>query len=224
MTLTHAAHTDWADSSGVHQELAPRHGGLADFGREVIREMNRLGMMVDLSHVSDATIRDVLSTSAAPVLASHSSCRAVSPHRRNLSDELIQAIARSGGTVQINFHPRFVDPNFPPIDEKLIAEWWHGGGVLRKPLTDHRTPLSTLVDHFEHAIRLVGYEHVGIGSDFDGIPAVVEGMEDCSKLPALTAELLQRGHREDDLTKVLSENVLRVMERCQQVSRELQAA
>lgn len=214
MTLTHAAHNDWADSAGVHAALSPRHGGLTDFGRDVIREMNRLGMMVDVSHVSDDTVRDVLAVSRAPIIASHSSCRAVSPHRRNLSDELIRAIAASGGVVQINFHPGFVDPAFPPIAEDLIAEWWRGGGVLRRPLTDHRTPLSILVDHFEHAIGLVGYQYMGIGSDFDGIPAVIEGMEDCSKLPSLTAELLQRGHREEDLTKVLGENVLRVMDAC----------
>jgi len=218
MTLTHAAHNDWADSAGVHAELPPRHHGLTDFGRDVIREMNRLGMMVDVSHVSDDTVRDVLNVSRAPVIASHSSCRSVSPHRRNLSNELIRAIAASGGVAQMNFHPGFVDPAFPPIDEKLIAEWWYGGGVMRKPLSDHRTPLSLLVDHFEHAIRLVGYEHIGIGSDFDGIPAVPEEMVDCSKLPNLTAELLRRGHSAENLVGVLGGNILRVMDRCRQAS------
>lgn len=222
MTLTHSMHNDWADSSGVHAELPSLHGGLTDFGREVIREMNRLGMMVDVSHVSDGTVRDVLAVSRAPIIASHSSCRAVSPHRRNLSDELIRVIAASGGVVQMNFHPGFIDPAFPPIDESAIAEWWRGGGVFRKPLSDHRTPLSILADHFDHAIRLVGYDHVGIGSDFDGIPAVVYGLEDCSKLPNLTAELLRRGHSAGSLTGVLGENILRVMERCQCVSRELE--
>lgn len=220
MTLTHAAHNDWADSAGVHAELPPRHGGLTDFGRQVIREMNRLGMMVDVSHVSDDTVRDVLEASSAPVIASHSSCRAVSQHRRNLSDELIRAIADRGGVVQINFHPGFIDPDFPEIPESAIAEWWHGGGVMRKPLTDHRTPLSLLVDHFDHAIELVGYDHVGIGSDFDGIPAVTEGMEDCSKLPFLTAELLRKGHREADLIKVLGQNILRVMDACHNEARD----
>ncbi len=214
MTLTHAAHTDWADSSGVHESLAPRHGGLTDFGRQVIREMNRLGMMVDVSHVSDETVRDVLRTSTSPVIASHSSCRTVSPHRRNLSDELIQAIARSGGAVQINFAAAFVDPAFPPIDPQVIEYWSTRGGFAKSPYAAHVTPFETLVDHFEHALKVVGYEHVGIGSDFDGVAALPRGMEDCSKLPYLTAELLRRGHSEEGLTRMLGENVLRVMEAC----------
>jgi membrane dipeptidase len=201
--------------------LPTLHGGLTDFGREVVRELNHLGMMVDVSHVSDDTFWDVMETSSAPIVASHSSCRAVSPHRRNLNDEMIQAVARSGGVVQINFHAGFVDPTFPSIDPQVIHEWWESDPADRQPLTDHITPLSVLIDHFDHAIRLVGPDHVGIGSDFDGVPALPAGMEDCSKLPNLTAALLQRGYSEEDLKKVLGENVLRVMEQCQRVSREL---
>ncbi len=218
LTLTHAFHTSWADSSGVHESLSPLHGGLTEFGRDVVRELNRLGMMVDVSHVSDDTFWNVIEVSNAPVIASHSSCRAVSPHRRNLSDEMIQAIAKTGGVVQINFAAAFVDPTFPPIDPKVIKYWSTRGGFEASPYAQHITPLSVLADHFDHAIELVGPDHLGIGTDFDGVSAVPQGMEDCSKLPYLTAELLRRGHREDDLAKVLGENFLRVMEKCPSVA------
>ncbi len=220
MTLTHARHTNWADSSGVHEAVAPRHHGLTDFGREVIREMNRLGMMVDVSHVSDETFWDVLRTSSAPPIASHSSCRAVSPHRRNLSDDMIRAIAERGGVVQINFAAAFVDPDFPEMNAEKADLWWSRGGPAGGPLTDHVTPLDVLVDHFDHALKLVGPDHVGVGSDFDGVGALPRDMEDCSKLPNLTAALLQRGYSESDLQKVLGENFLRVMEKCQSVARK----
>lgn len=219
LTLTHAFHTTWADSSGVHENLTPLHGGLTDFGREVIRESNRMGMMVDVTHVSDETFWDVTESSSAPIIASHSSCRAVSPHRRNLSDEMIQAVAKSGGVVQINFAAAFVDPTFPPIDPKINQYWSTRGGFEKSPYASHVTPFSVLIDHFDHALQLVGPDHVGIGSDFDGVAAVPKGMEDCSKLPYLTAALLQRGYSESDLKKVLGENVLRVMEQCQRMSR-----
>lgn len=224
LTLTHSFHTSWADSSGVHEPLEPLHGGLTDFGREVVRELNHLGMMVDVSHVSDDTFRDVMETSRAPVVATHSSCRAVAPHRRNLSDDMIRAIARSGGIVQINFASAFVDPKYPEVDPKAIAAYRREGGALPQVIADHVTPLSVLADHFDHALRLVGPEHVGIGSDFDGVLAVPAGMEDCSRLPNLTAMLLERGYSEDDLRKVLGENVLRVMKECQEVARSMGGA
>jgi len=216
LTLTHALHTNWADSSGVHEALAPRHGGLTDFGREVIREMNGLGMMVDVSHVSDATFWNVLETSTAPVLATHSSCRAVAPHRRNLSDEMIRALAACGGSVQINFAAAFLDPHHPPLDTVKVREWFAAGGPSSRKVTTHVTPFERLVDHVDHALQLVGPDHVGIGSDFDGVPALPEGMEDCAKLPRLTAALFQRGYGEADLAKVLGGNVLRIMEACRQ--------
>ena len=218
LTLTHAFHTSWADSSGVHEALSPHHGGLTDFGRDVIRELNRLGMMVDVSHVSDDTVRDVLDTSTAPIIASHSSCRAVSPHCRNLSDELMQAIAATGGVIQINFAAAFIDPKHPPLDPVAIKRWWADLSGARKPVTDHVTPLSVLVDHFDHALQRVGPRHVGIGSDFDGVPSLPAGMTDCSRLPHLTAELLRRGYREEDLAPMLGENVLRVMEACRRAA------
>jgi membrane dipeptidase len=218
LTLTHSFHTSWADSSGVHEPLEPLHGGLTDFGREVIRELNQLGMMVDVSHVSDDTFRDVMDISRAPVVATHSSCRAVAPHRRNLADDMIRAIAQSGGVVQINFASAFIDPNYPEVDPQAIAAYRREGGALPAPFADHITPLSVLVDHFDHALQLVGPEHVGIGSDFDGVLAVPSGMEDCSRLPCLTAMLLERGYSEDDLLKVLGENVLRVMNKCHELA------
>jgi len=220
LTLTHAFHTSWADSSGVHEELLPLHGGLTNFGRDVVRELNRLGMMVDVTHVSDDTFWDALETSSAPIIASHSSCRAVSPHRRNLSDEMIRAIARKGGVVQINFAAAFVDPTFPPIDPHVIEYWSTRGGFEKSPYATHDTAFDILVAHFDHALHLVGPDHVGIGSDFDGVAALPSGMEDCSKLPYLTASLLQRGYSEADLTKVLGDNVLRVMEQCRKVSQK----
>jgi len=221
MTLTHAFHTNWADSSGVHEELPPLHGGLTEFGREVVHEMNLLGMMVDVSHVSDDTFWDVMESSSAPIIASHSSCRAVSPHRRNLSDEMIRAVAQSGGVVQLNFAAAFVDPAFPPIETEVIHYWSTRGGFEKSPYAAHVTPFDVLVAHFDHALRLVGPDHVGIGSDFDGVAALPQGMEDCSKLPYLTAALLERGYSEAELKQVLGENVLRVMEQCQRMSWKL---
>ncbi len=218
MTLTHGFHTTWADSSGIHTPLPPHHGGLTAFGRDVVREMNRMGMMVDVSHASDACVRNVLETSNAPVIASHSSCRAVSPHPRNLPDELIQEIARQGGVVQINFAAGFIDPNCPKSDPHELQRRMKEGNLTASPSTDHKTPISVLVDHFDHAIGLVGPEHVGIGSDFDGIPHLPEGLEDCSKLPILTAELMRRGHNEDDLSHILGLNALRVLRTCQQLA------
>jgi len=215
LTLTHALHTNWADSAGVHEPLAPRHGGLTEFGRDVIRELNRLGMMVDVSHVSDDTFWQVLDVSETPVIATHSSCRAVAPHRRNVSDDMIRSLAARGGTVHINFASAFLDPDYPPPDPKLVHEWFSAGGAPRRRVTNHVTRFEWLVDHLDHALQLVGPDHVGIGSDFDGVPSLPEGMEDCSKLPYLTAALLQRGYSTADLEKVLGANVLRVMEACQ---------
>lgn len=217
LTLTHAFHTSWADSSGVHEPLAPHHGGLTDMGKDVIRELNRLGMMVDISHASDACVQDALAVSVAPVIASHSSCRTVSPHIRNLSDELMRAITATGGVIQINFAANFVDPDFPNLSSDMLNRWMTQG-LRGGPLTDHVSPLSVLVDHFEHAIEVVGADHVGIGTDFDGVPQLPQGMEDCSRLPHLTAELLRRGLSEEHLLKVLGANILRVMDRCHEMA------
>lgn len=215
MTLTHAAHTDWADSAGVYAPLEPMHGGLTDFGREVVREMNRLGMMVDVSHASDDTFRDVLDTSSRPVIATHSNCRALCDHRRNISDDMITAMCSQGGLLHINFAAPFLDPDFPMPNPRDAAERMTSGDLSTAPKLQYRTPLRVLVEHFEHALKLVGSEHVGLGSDFDGVAYLPQGIEDCARLPALTAALLGRGHGEHDLRMLLGENVLRLMDVCQ---------
>jgi len=218
LTLTHSLHTEWADSSGVHQPLAPRHGGLTEFGCEVIAELNRLGMMVDVSHVSADTCWDVLEVTRAPVIASHSACHAVTPHRRNLSDSLIKAIAAGGGVVQINFCADFLDAAPAPTSQEERQRAWDDPRFALTLQAACTTPMSNLVDHVDHALQLVGPRYVGLGSDFDGVPTLPVGMEDCSKLPHLTAALLERGYSEADLAYVLGENVLRVMDACRAVA------
>lgn len=215
LTLTHSFHTNWADSCGVHTDLSPRHNGLAPFGKEVIGELNRLGMMVDVSHVSDKTFYDVLEISEAPIMATHSSCRAISPHRRNMSDEMIKSLAEAGGVLQINFASAFIDPNFPPIDVEALAAWRADKTLPKPAFFAHATPLEVLVDHFDHALQLVGPNHVGIGTDFDGVPTLPDAMQDCSMLPNLTASLLARGYSEDDLANMLGENAFRVLDAVQ---------
>ena len=213
MTLTHGFHTTWADSAGLYEDLAPRHGGLTDEGRDMVREMNRLGMMVDVSHVSDQTFWDVLDIHGAPVVATHSCCRSVCDHRRNMTDDMMVAVAESGGVVCMNFSPLFVDPDFP--DPKLVQQRIDGGLTLHEALGDYAAPLSRVVDHFDHAIGLVGYEHVGIGSDFDGVATLPDGLQDCSQMPGLISALMDRGHKQADLDNVLGNNLLRVMAACQ---------
>ena len=233
MTLTHSFHTEWADSSGIDEVPEPEHGGLAPFGREIVLEMNRLGMLVDVSHVSDATFRDVLEVSRAPVIASHSSCRALANHPRNLSDGMLRALAAHGGLVMLNFYP-------PYIDEKAAAAALPLKARLRSEIVEIRarfplqpaarqlafqklyarnpfpqTPLAVLLDHFDHAIRVAGADHVGLGADWDGVPSMPEGLEDVSRLPVLTRGLLERGHSPDVVRRVLGANLLRVMARAQ---------
>lgn len=211
LTLTHGVHNALADSAGIHVPLAPHHGGLSALGRTVVAELNRLGMLVDVSHVSDDTFHDVAKLCGGPLVASHSACRAVNPHRRNLSDDMLRTIAAGGGVVQVTFPAAFVDPSFPPIDPTRLPRASLTPADPARPLFDHVTPLLLLVDHFDHALRIVGPDHVGIGSDFDGTLMLPKGMEDCSRLPHLTAALLERGWSEDDLVKVLGENMLRVL-------------
>jgi membrane dipeptidase len=236
MTLTHVFHHDWADSAGFGKDLAPGKGGLTDFGREVVREMNRLGMMVDVSHVSDETFWDVMEVSKAPVIATHSGARAVCPHVRNLSDDMIRALADRGGVVQVVFFNGFLDPEYPrkagARDEKKkrreeeIRGLYHDDPErmktalkgLNEEIPMAATPLSLLIDHMDHIIGLVGPDHVGLGSDWDGCWATPEGLEDCSRLPVITGALLERGHNEGDVKKILGGNVLRVMEAVERVA------
>ncbi len=240
LTLTHSFHTTWADSSGTGaQPLAPLHGGLIGFGREVVREMNRLGMLVDVSHVSDRTFFDALAVSRAPVIASHSSCRAVFEHPRNLSDEMLRALARNGGVLQINFFPGYIDADaaariaaqrerLAPELEALRARFEGDPAGLRRAREAlyaaspwPTAPLEALLDHFDHAIRVAGPDHVGIGGDWDGVPSMPEGMDDVSFLPALTRGLLARGHAPETVRKVLGENLLRVLEAAERVAADL---
>jgi len=199
MTLTWSNSNAWADSSGDE----PRHGGLSDFGREVVAEMNRLGVVVDVSHVSDETFFDVMETTRAPVMASHSSARALADNPRNMTDAMLRAVAENGGVVMINFGGTFIDPDFNPR-WKAIARWVLSGGGARPPL-------SKVADHVEHVIQVAGIDHVGLGSDFDGTLFLPEGLEDVSGFPNLTLELLRRGHDEQALRKILGGNALRVL-------------
>ena len=239
MTLTHTNTNDWADSAGSFFTFGfdPKkyavHNGLTDFGRQVVLEMNRLGMLVDVSHVSDQTIQDVLEVSKAPVFASHSSCRALAAMPRNLTDEQIRAIAAKGGVVMINFSSTFLDQNV--VDDYVarkaalapkaaeIAERYKDDPKKRdaetSALLDNvkrpRAQWTAVVDHIERVIKLAGPRAVGLGTDYDGIDDPPEGLEDVSKLPIVTEELLRRGHSEDVVRGVLGENFLAFWERAE---------
>ena len=193
LTLTHSTNTAWADS-GTDK---PKSGGLSKFGEEVVREMNRLGMIVDLSHTSPGTMEDAIRVSEAPVIFSHSDARALNDHGRNVPDDVLKALAKNGGIVMVTFVP----------------------GFLRK---DGKATLADAADHMDHIRKVAGADHVGIGGDFDGIDTVPVGLEDVSKYPALTAELLRRGWSDDDVKKALGLNVLRVMRRVEAVAVRLQ--
>jgi membrane dipeptidase len=230
MSPTWTYSLSWAGSSG---DAEGRTRGLNDFGRSVIREMNRLGIMVDVSHVSDKTFRDIVETSTKPVVATHSNCRAIVNVPRNLTDEQIRAIAKTGGVVSVVFYPAFVQPGWkerkdaldaliqPLVDE--ASRKAQGGPSLRRIARDRvrereygarlpPVPVARVVDHIDHIVKLVGVEHVGVGSDFDGIQATPAGLSSVADLPNLTAELLRRGYTEEDVTKILGGNILRVME------------
>lgn len=198
MTLTWSNTQNWADSSNDEA----RHGGLTEFGRDVVREMNRLGMIVDVSHVSDDTFFDVLEVTRAPVMASHSSARAIADHPRNMSDDMLRAMGRNGGVVMINFSENFIDPDKAGIWPS-VRHWVSNVGWKD-------TPFELLVDHIEHVVRVAGVDHVGLGSDFDGTLFLPERMKDVSQFPNITIELLRRGHSEEDIRKILGENALRV--------------
>jgi len=235
MTLTHNAATDWADSSNQ----APRHSGLTDFGREVIREMNRLGMLVDVSHVSDQTFRDVIEISHAPVVASHSCCRAICNAPRNLSDELILALAARGGVFHITFHNAFLSQEYADANKALASEsalresaakLEFGKNEAQKLIAGQRMSddfiragklpqvrWEKIVEHIDHAVRLAGADHVGVGSDFDGA-FMPEGMRDASHFPKITEGLLGLGYSETNVTKILGGNTLRVMRESERIA------
>ncbi len=208
MTLTWNNGNTWAGSSIAVD--GSRTGGLTTFGRDVIHEMNRLGMLVDISHVSDSTFYDVIATTSAPVIASHSSARAINDVPRNLTDDQLRAVARNGGVVNVNFYSRFVDSRFRQAmerAERLPAGAARDSAVAAIP----PAPFAVLVEHFDHIARVAGIDHVGIGSDFDGVSALPDGMEDVTRLPRIAQALLDRGYSDDDVRKVLGGNMLRVM-------------
>ncbi|MEP6995609.1 MAG: dipeptidase [Acidobacteriota bacterium] len=237
MTLTHTNTNDWADSSGSFWsvDFDPKkykvHGGLTDFGRQVVLEMNRLGMLVDVSHVSEDTIRDVLEVSKAPVFASHSSCRALSDIPRNLTDDQIRAIAAKGGIVMVNFSSMFLSqksvdayvaakkalaPQIAEVRARLAEDFKKSGAEIAKLLgtiTYPRANWTLAVDHIERVMKIGGPSAVGLGSDFDGIEDPPDGLEDVSKLPKITQELLRRGHSEEEVHGVLGGNFLKFWDR-----------
>ncbi len=241
MTLTHSGNAEWADSSTA----IPEHNGLTEFGKDVIREMNRLGMIVDISHVSDKTFADVLDTSKAPVFASHSDCRAICDAPRNMSDDMIRALGAKGGVIQISYHVGFLSQKFRDA-EKAHPEWnkaialevqrrcgeregcqlIEGDRITREYVMRGDLPRvewTKIIDHIDHAIKIAGIDHVGLGSDFDGANMPF-GMEDASNLPKITQALLEKGYSEGDVKKILGENTLRVMAQVERVSHELNTA
>ncbi|MFY9227200.1 MAG: dipeptidase [Blastocatellia bacterium] len=233
MTLTHSNTNDWADASTD----TAQHNGLSDFGKEVVKEMNRLGMLIDVSHVSDKTMQDVLEISIAPIIASHSSARALANHPRNIPDDLLRKIAKNGGVVMVNFFSGFIDQKYIDTrrerNEKLKTQLEEIDQLYKndsKKLAEERekllatiplpkTPLSVLIDHFDHIVKVAGIDHVGIGSDFDGVPDLPEDMQDIAQLPSITYELLKRGYSEADVRKVLGENFLRAFAQAEKVAK-----
>ena len=207
LTLSHSVNTNWSDSSGDK----PAHNGLTDFGKDVVRELNRLGVMVDISHVANKTFWDALEVSRAPLLASHSSCRALSGHPRNMTDDMIKALGAKGGVIMINYSTTF-------LSNELYEATQNNVPAAERP----RVSWEKIVDHIDHAVKLVGATHVGLGSDFDGT-TVPDGMDDVSKLPKITAALRQKGYAEQDVRNILGENILRLMEKVEEVGRELRA-
>lgn len=234
LTLVHSADNAICDSCA---SSACTWGGLSPFGRDVVAEMNRLGMIVDLSHASDSTFYDVLDISKAPVVATHSCCRALASHPRNMTDDMLRALADNGGVIQINFYPVFLDDGFAAVlKESGIEE--EGAEIERAFISDPADPIkrkawqevqdalmslprpsfSRIADHIDHAVEVAGIDHVGIGSDFDGIEVTPKGLEDVSKMPVLFAELRRRGYAEEDLAKIAGGNFLRVMAQVQTAS------
>lgn len=231
MTITHGRTLDWADAAGDD----PQHDGLTEFGEEVVREMNRLGMLVDLSHVTPATMKDAIRISEAPVMFSHSNAREVSGHPRNVPDDVLQLILEKDGLVMVTFVETFtseerrqffaersayqqkmeyLNPGLPDVVSEKMDEWDN----------EHEAPKSTLgqvADHIDHIRNQIGVDHIGIGGDYDGVPTLPEGLEDVSTYPNLFAELLRRGYSEEDLEKIAGLNMLRVMKGAEEVSERL---
>ncbi len=221
MTLTHSKTTPWADSATD----APQHDGLTDFGRQVVQEMNRIGMIVDLSHVSEATMKDALEVSKAPVMFSHSGVRAVNDHPRNVPDSVLPAVKANGGVIMVVFYAAFVDPALREyglartaqkarLDAQYVGDPAGAEAALKAWDTANvapQTPIAKLADHIDHIKQTIGVDHIGLGGDYDGMDATPVGMEDVSGYPALFTELARRGYSQADLEKIASGNMLRVL-------------
>ena len=233
MTLTHSKTLDWADSATD----APRHGGLTRFGEEVVHEMNRLGMLVDLSHVSEETMAGALRVSEAPVIFSHSSARAVCPHPRNVPDAILEKLKANGGIVMVTFVSAFISPEFAKASEPLWKEYEQRmksvsdpgereriGREISERMPKIEVTIAQVADHLDHVRRVAGPDHVGLGGDYDGNDAWPKGLEDVSGYPRLFAELVRRGWSDEDLGKLASGNLLRVMHETEAVARRLRAA
>jgi membrane dipeptidase len=239
MTLTHSSNTAWADSATD----SPAHHGLTRFGAAVVREMNRMGMLVDLSHVSSETMKAALAVTAAPVMFSHSSARAIVDHPRNVPDDVLASLARNGGVVMVNFAPGYVSEarnrwnadraaeqarfNTPPFGGLYIGQPERAKAALAEWDAAHPRPVVTLAqvaDHIEQIRKVAGADHVGLGSDFDGIPDTPEGLEGVNRFPALLAELMRRGWSDSDIAKVAGENLLRVMSSVEATAAQLRRA
>jgi membrane dipeptidase len=225
MTLTHSNTNNWADSSGdIRNAKVKHHGGLNDLGRSIVKEMNRIGMVADVSHVADATFWDVLETSSAPVFASHSSCRALSNSHRNMTDGMIQAMAKKGGVIQINFACDFLSERArtdrPAERSKLNAKFGEDLDSLRPEVESRftRATLADVVAHIDHVVKIAGIDAVGIGSDFDGVDCTPVGLEDVSQFPNLTRALLAKGYTEEQIRKIYGGNTLRVMRAVEDVA------
>jgi membrane dipeptidase len=246
MTLSWSNTSEWADSSGdINDPNVQHHNGLTDFGKQVVLEMNRLGMMVDISHVADKTFWDTIATSKAPVIASHSSARALTDAPRNMTDDMLRAVAKNGGVVDVNFYSGFVDEDYRKASEPIgkqaaeaVKAYEDKMKAEGKPIPyteidriEHgyaekipRPPFKSLIDHFDHIAKVAGIDHVGLGSDFDGVSGQTpQGMNSAADLPKITQALLDRGYSADDIKKILGGNVLRVFRQVETISREMQA-
>ncbi|WP_339917588.1 dipeptidase [Yeosuana marina] len=230
LSLTHNVAPSWATSAADETNNPNlQHKGLTDFGKQVVKRMNQLGMMIDVSHSGEQTFWDVINISTKPIIASHSSVYSLVPHLRNLKDEQIKAIAKNGGVIQVNFHPGFIDPSFDQKEASFLQnhkiendsltktgmDGWYALDYLYHKYSEEaeamRPPLSMLIDHIEYIIKLVGVDYVGIGSDFDGINLTPQGLDDVSAYPLITKALLERGYNEKEINKILGENFLRVL-------------
>ena len=247
MTLTWSNTNEWADSSGdINDPKIEHHNGLTEGGKQIVLEMNRLGMLVDVSHVADKTFYDAIAVSKAPIIASHSSARALTHHPRNMTDDMLRAVAKNGGVVQVNFYSGFVDEDYRKAADAqakdreaavtaYIAQRKAAGHAITWLDAEHverewgnkipRPPLKSLIDHIDHVAKVAGIDHVGLGADWDGVSGQTpQGIDSVADLPKITQALVDRGYSDDDIRKILGGNLLRVFRDAERVSREMQAS